>query len=696
MDGLTQYLALKDGVTAPLVNMTKATDALMGAQEKTAAAVGKLETKLGGLGSTAKTGVAAPLTGVTGAAGALSAIQNSTVISTQKLEAELDRLGMTAGSTGDALSGTGSKLTGLLGQIKTGIKGVVGQFALGNVIGNFFLRMADAAMRLPGEIMDASDAYAGMVARLRLVTGSAEEADQMNRMIYQSALKARGSYDGMADAVSKIAMTAKEAFPDPKEVVPFVEGIQKLFAIGGTGVMEQRNAMLQLQQGLGSGKLQGDEFRSIAEAAPLIEQMAAKYLGVTQGQLKELSSQGLVTAEVLKAAILENLDEINADFAKMPVTWEQTWQSMATIATRSFSPVYETISGLANSDSMRGFVNGFTAVMPIVGGAVSGAINLVVGAVGKATDMLSYMAEWAQAGITIIGNAFEAVSPLILGGLAGWAAYLAIVNAGTATASVQTAAMAVWHGVLAARVAVTTAATAAWTAVTHVQTAAMVVLNAVMNANPLALIARLVFIVVAAFVAWMAATKGVRETIAEAFSFIAGIAETVLNGVLDMINGVIRGINKIAAGINSLTGTKISMIATIDYRATDWSGKTKRFVQDFDISKAMDTLMPKMGELPTADYGHAGADNEEGPAAKATADNTKGILDAMDIMDEDIKFFQDVAEREAINRYTTASVNINLSNTNNVSNDVDVDGMVTRLVNQLNEAALAGAEAVHS
>lgn len=627
MDGLEQYLALRDGVTVPLQNMANAADALAESQEEAAIALGKLE-------------------------------------------AHMDSLGSKASKTGS-----------ILGTIKSGFQSAVGQFAMGNVVGNVFMRVADAAARLPGEIMDASDAYAGMMARLNLVTGSAEEAVRMNTMIYQSALKARGSYDGMANAVSKIAMTAKEAFPDPKEVVPFVEGIQKLFAIGGTGVVEQKNAMLQLQQGLGSGRLQGDEFRSIAEAAPLIEQMAAKHLGVTQGELKNLSSQGLVTAEVLKEAILSNLDEINADFAKMPVTWEQTWQNMGTVATYSFAPVFDTLSKMANSDATKQLISAFTAVMPIIAAIISSAVSGMAAAVNGVVSALNYLSEIGQAVFIALGNALN--NPVIFGALAGMAAYLTVINGQMLITAARQQLMAMWT-------AITTTATAAWTAVTHAQAVAAAILNAVINANPLVRFAQLVFIVVTAFVAWMAATKGVREVVAEAFSTIAGLAETVLNGIIDMINGVINGINKITAGINRLTGSHISVIATVDYRAKDWAGKTKRFVQDFDISQTMKAFAPG-AEISGGILGG----NEEGPAAKETAENTKGLLDAMDIMDEDIKFFQDMAEREAINRYTTASVNINLQNTNNVSNDVDVDGMITRLVDQLSEAELAGAEAVH-
>lgn len=186
---------------------------------------------------------------------------------------------------------SGGRLKTAFSSMGSVLKSVTGQFALANIAAAAAMKAADFISQIPGKLAKASDEYAGIQARLQMVAGSAQAASDMNDRIFASAMRARGSYEGMLSNVSKIAMTAKEAFPDPKQVVPFVEGIQKLFTIGGTGVEEQKNAMLQLTQALGSGRLQGDEFRSIAEAAPMIEQMIAKEMGVTQGKLKELSSK---------------------------------------------------------------------------------------------------------------------------------------------------------------------------------------------------------------------------------------------------------------------------------------------------------------------------------------------------------------------------------------------------------------------
>nr|DAT31247.1 MAG TPA: Tail tape measure [Caudoviricetes sp.] len=212
-------------------------------------------------------------------------------------------------------------------------------------------------------LMGTAEEYAGIQARMNLVTGSQQNAIILNERIYQSAQKARGGYLDMANAVSQLAMSAHDAFPDPREAVDFMEGVQKLFVIGGSSKEAQKNAMLQLTQGMASGQLQGDEFRSIAENAPLIENIIAKTMGVSRGELKQLAAEGKVTAEVIKKAIGENMEEINAQFETMPKRWGDHFTMIQNRALKAFTPVFEGISQLANSDAVRQAVEGIAEAL---------------------------------------------------------------------------------------------------------------------------------------------------------------------------------------------------------------------------------------------------------------------------------------------------------------------------------------------
>ena len=169
---------------------------------------------------------------------------------------------------------------------------------------------------------ETANEFNSIRARLSLITNDQGNAVALNEKIYESAIRARGGYMEMAEATAQLSMSAHDAFPDPREAVSFMEGIQKLFVIGGASKASQKSAMLQLTQGMASGQLQGDEFRSIAENAPIIENMIAKTMGVSRGELKKLASEGAVTAEVIKKSIMDNMPEIEAQFAKMPKTFD--------------------------------------------------------------------------------------------------------------------------------------------------------------------------------------------------------------------------------------------------------------------------------------------------------------------------------------------------------------------------------------
>ena len=523
---------------------------------------------------------------------------------------------------GGLVSGLNQKLRsvgdGAFNKIKTGISGMAGQFTLATIAASAFMSTLSYISGLPDRLVRASDAYAGIQARLRMVAGGAQQAAELNDLIYASAQRARGSYEEMADSVSKIAMTAKKAFPDARDVVPFMEGLQKLFVIGGTGVEQQKNAMLQLTQALGSGKLQGDEFRSIAEAAPLIEQMVAKYMQIDPGQLKAISSEGKITADILRNSILTNLDLIEEQFGNMGRTWEQNMQVIKNAGQRAFAPVFAEINALANSAAGQTFANAVVWGMRV-------------------------------------------------------------------------------------------AATAAWTLVTGGLTAAWRALNIVMYMNPIGLVIGLVIVAIGVFTAWVMHTYGLRNALASAFSTMAGIVANAVNFMIDRINNLIQLINKAAEGINGVFGTDIGMVGEISYRADpgQWSKNAEDFVQNFDIHNYLPSmpegLMPSAapyvpGNAMPYDGNAMPYDGSEdlGKSGRETADNTGAIKEAMEISDEDLKYLREAAEQEAINQYTTATVQIDMGGVNNnISNGMDLDGVMTFMTDGLLEAMAAGAEAVH-
>ena len=688
MATIKQMFELIDGVSPALNKISRAVDKVVGKFDRTAKAATSMETAA-----------------ERGANGIRSAVERSA--------SPIQMLGGLVTGLNQKLRSAGN---GAFERIKSGLSGMAGQFALATVAASAFMSALSYISGLPERLTRASDAYAGIQARLRMVAGGAQQAAELNDLIYASAQRARGSYEEMADSVSKIAMTAKKEFPDARDVVPFMEGIQKLFVIGGTGVEQQKNAMLQLTQALGSGKLQGDEFRSIAEAAPLIEQMVAKYMQIDPGQLKAISSEGKITADILRNSILTNLDLIEEQFGSMGRTWEQNMQVIENAGQRAFAPVFAEINALANSAACQTFANVMVWGLHIAAAAILGVINAVVGLGTTVYQVGSYIGSWLGAGFSIAYQYFETFIDLAIAGLAIYAGYWIATNvlidsyvlsmaAATVTQWAMNAASAAYSAILWVinlRTTIVAAATAAWTLVTGGLTAAWRALNIVMYMNPIGLVIGLVLVAIGVFTAWVMHTYGLRNALASAFSAMAGIVANAVNFMIDRINNLIQLINKAAEGINGLFGTDIGMVGEISYRADpgQWSKDAEDFVQNFDIHNYLpgmpEGLMPSAAPYVPGNAMPYDGSEDLGKSGRETADNTGAIKEAMEISDEDLKYLREAAEQEAINQYTTATVQIDMGGVNNnISNGMDLDGVMTFMTDGLLEAMAAGAEAVH-
>ena len=144
---------------------------------------------------------------------------------------------------------------------------------------------------------------------------------QLQDMIFQSAQRSRGDFLDQSQTVSKLGILAPNAFKDSKEIVNFSELMSKSFKIGGASQQEQSAGMYQLTQAMASGRLQGDEFRSIMENAPMLAQAISKYMGVSVGTLREMSSEGKITADVIKNAMFYAAADINEKFDAIPKTF---------------------------------------------------------------------------------------------------------------------------------------------------------------------------------------------------------------------------------------------------------------------------------------------------------------------------------------------------------------------------------------
>ncbi len=563
MATLTQYLALRDGVSGPLKKMTQAAVILQKRQNLAAASAGRMESTLNRIGRAAFQATPGLESLASAGASAMTRLQS-------------------------AGNGAMRAIQNLKNSINNALGGQVGQFALGNIVGNFVLRGIDAAKGQLAELVHTADAFSGIQARLNLVTGSQEKAAALNEAIYQSALRARGAYSTMADSISKIGLTAKEAFPDPNELVPFVENVQKLFAVGGTGAVEQKNAMLQLTQALGSGRLQGDELRSIAEAAPMLEQVIAQYMGVSIGDIKQLGAEGQITADIIKKAMLSATDEINRKFNQIPLKWDDIWTNIETRSTWAFRPVYAQLTDIANSKAVQMLATGIVGAAAIAAGALSSALSAAV-SFGEAVYAVgSYIGSWLSAGVQIAVGALEILTEIGIGAFAGLAASALLYGTYLAATNIQLILFEARQLATAAASAVMSLSLRGVSIAAGLASVKVAVLGAVTwaLANPILIVIALVGAAIAVFTAWQIHTEGLRGAIAGAFGAIARVVASAVNFMIDKVNMLIDVLDTAAEMINSVFGTNISTIGKIGYRADpeEWGNAARQFVQDFSLS----------------------------------------------------------------------------------------------------------------
>ncbi len=259
------------------------------------------------------------------------------------------------------------------------------------------LAAAYLSLRTAQQFINLTDTFTQTTARLERMNDGLQTTAELQNMIYQAAQRSRGVYQGTEDMVAKLGTLAPDAFSSSQELVAFAEQINKQFALAGTSAQGADAAMLQLTQAMSSGVLRGEELNSVLEQAPTIAQAIADYLGVNIGKMREMASEGEITAQVVKNALFAAADETNAAFEAVPLTFSQAWTMAKNAAVNAFRPAMEELNNLLNSDIGRDALNGLIYAAQLAGRAVTRLIQLV----GQG-------AEW-------IRDNWEAVSTVLIG-----------------------------------------------------------------------------------------------------------------------------------------------------------------------------------------------------------------------------------------------------------------------------------------
>lgn len=637
----------------------------------------------------------------------------------------------------------GSAMDGLFGKIKAAVGAYVGIQGIGKALG-----IAD-------ELTQTTARLDMMNSTFNDLNGTIGETSELVNMVYAAAQDARGSFDDMAGVVARFGNNARDAFGNQEEVVAFADLIQKQMTIAGASTQEAANAELQLSQALGSGVLRGDELNSIFEQAPNLIQNIADYLGVPIGQIREMAADGQLSADVVKAAVFAAADDINSKFDSMPMTWGQVWQSMQNTAMIAFQPVLNRISEIANSDMFQGFVssaiNGmatlanvalnvfdvmasgaafvrdnWAVIAPIIYGLVAvmglytAAVlaNNAVQAAHHAVTVVSTVLDAARtgvvtaeaaatAGMTEAQLAFNAsllacpITWIIIAVIAVIAILVALCNKIAEVTGVTQSGLGIIVGALAVA--------GAWI-INHVIGLINTVITLAINLyNTFANFAAVFGILFDDPVA------AIKATMLSLFNYILGIVEAAAaaldavfgSSLADAVSGFRGKIqSEIDATVENAGGTAANTLNADDYTlnridygdAFAAGGQLGDGIADkissFSLSDVFGgTELPDVDEYASGfeDY-YTGA----GDSLGSIADDTQKIKNSVSGTEENLKYIRDLAEQEAVNRYTLASVNVDMSGMRNeIKNGGDIDGFMGELTDSVNEAIDNMTEGVH-
>lgn len=606
-----------------------------------------------------------------------------------------------------------------------------------------------------GKILNMSDELTQTTSRLDMmnnsfnqINGTANETSELVNMVYAAAQDARGSFSDMASVVARFGNNARDAFGSSEEVVAFADLVQKQMTIAGASTQEAANAELQLSQALGSGVLRGDELNSIFEQAPNLIQNIADYLDAPIGQIREMASEGELSADVVKAAIFAAADDINGKFEQMPMTWGQAWTKMQNAAVMTFQTVLQRINDAANSDVLADLTDGVIDAMGVMANIVLNTFDMMV-----------------SAGSFVADN-WSVIGPIVYGVAAAFAVYngYLLITKGLELAGIAASAA---HAVaMSAKIGIT----AALTGSTMAATAAQMGYNGALYACPIVWIIVLVIALIAGIIAlcnWIAKTTDITNSglgliagvlatfVAFNINLILGLINTIISlainfynmganfaaafgilfddpvaaikaVILSLFNFIVHVVAEAAVLLDTVFGSHLSDVvsgfqsdiqAKINATIESAGGDTAKTLNPNDYMLARvnysdafntgaslgDGLADKISNFSLSDlFGKVDIPNPDdytagfGDAIKNTglgsnvsdiSDNTSAIKDSVDISNEDLKYLRDIAEQEAINRFTTAEIKVDMSGmSNTVNNTNDLDGIVDGLTTKVLEA----------
>ena len=505
--------------------------------------------------------------------------------------------------------------------------------------------------------------------------------------------------------------------------------------------------MIQLTQAMAAGALRGEELNSILDGAPGIARAIEKYMGIAEGSIKTVAQEGKVTAEVVKNAMFAMADETNAKFDSMPKTWAQIWVDMKNQALSMFAPILTKINQLGNSAKFQkvttGLINGLAAVANVA----SSLLDILISVASVIVDNWSWIQPIIMGIVAamLIYNGVALVTNAIMGiqatAKAVHAAATAMEAGATFTATV--AQQGLNAALLACPLTWIILLIIAVIAAIYAACAAVAKFTGIANSG-FGVICGRIMVVISFFknlglsVANIAlgiwnALGACASNIGTAFhnviSNVQGWFYNLLSTALTVVAGICEALNKLPFVEFDYSG--------ITSKASEYAAKSAEAYGNVEEYKSVaDAFNEGMSTFDTFQHGWAadafasGAAWGDGVADKVSgmfdfsaldsmgadsldafnlgndldsiygntgdiANNTAATADALDIAEEDLVYLRDIAEREAINRFTTAEIKVEQHNENHISSEMDIDGIMDAWTENFAERLAVSAEGVH-
>lgn len=531
------------------------------------------------------------------------------------------------------------------------------------------------------KIIDLSDTITQTTARLNLMNDGLQTTEELQDKIFASAQRSRALYTATADVVAKLGQRAGEVFSNNDETIQFAENLNKQFVIAGASQQEMQSAQLQLTQALGSGVLRGEELNAVFESAPNVIQTIADYLDVPIGKIREMASDGEITADIVKNAMLGATDDINEKFKQMPMTFGQVVTMIKNVTLQAFEPIIQVIGRGAQF-----IYDNWSTLEPIFWG-LAAAVTFYAIATGIQTA-----ATWL---------AVEANRALIVTMLSNPILWIAI-------------AIGALIAIIYKWIQSVGGIKAAW----------LIAVNLILTAwdwLKIGFFSGVYFVLNL----WDKLKLGVMTAATAVANFMGTMRANVLSILQNMVNGAIDIINGFISTLNKIPGVSIDAVAKVTFgtnaQLQNEAEKQARNAnlnayrneiqanvseRDSNISKmkmdAISATAKREAEINAVKVAAQSKNNSPGfdydgvaNNVADTAGNTAAMKDSMETSEEELKYLREIAEAEVINRFTTAEIKLEMTNNNNINSNMDLDGVVTYLEDKLYETMVVAAEGVY-